>query len=152
MKIAIKGIYHERTEDAPFIGALVCATSCNFNCLGCINEPLKYSASYYMYDYDIIKEIKTNPFNQGIVLGGLEWSLQIEEMKQLVNLAIKKQLQVMIYTGLDEYDFLKICPNIKNIKCYVKYGRYLEKLSVNDYRNYGVKLASSNQKIIKYGE
>ncbi|MFA6914191.1 MAG: MBL fold metallo-hydrolase [Endomicrobiia bacterium] len=57
--IAIKGIYPERSEDAPFIGALVCADNCHFNCKNCINDELKYSKSFYIEDKDIIKLDKT---------------------------------------------------------------------------------------------
>jgi pyruvate-formate lyase-activating enzyme len=71
MKIKIKGIYHERTEDAPFIGALICANDCKFNCKNCINEELKYSNGYYMEDIKIINEVLFNSFNKGIILAGL---------------------------------------------------------------------------------
>ena len=149
MRILIKGIYHERTEDAPFVGALICANNCNFNCEDCINNDLKYSAGYYMEDIDIINNIKSNPFNKGIILAGLEWTLQPKEMLRLIELALENSLEVILYTGMDENALFNKFPQLKTTNIYVKCGRYDKNLKVDNYRIYGVNLASSNQKIIK---
>ena len=39
--VSYKGIIHERTEDAPFMGALIIAEKCSNNCQGCFNQHLK---------------------------------------------------------------------------------------------------------------
>ena len=149
MKIAIKGIFHERTEDAPFIGALICANNCKFNCLNCCNEEYKSLPSYYVEDHQIIQEIKSNEFNKGIILSGLEWTLQHKEMFRLIELAKDNNLEVILYTGMDYIKLIKKFPKLLNYNIYIKAGRYIEKLSTNDNIQYGVKLASSNQKIYK---
>ena len=41
MKIHYKLIEHERTQDAPFVGALISATRCNYNCKNCFNQEVK---------------------------------------------------------------------------------------------------------------
>jgi pyruvate-formate lyase-activating enzyme len=151
LNIAIKGIYHERTEDAPFVGALICADGCKFNCEDCINEELKYSESFYMSDIDIISRVLNNPFNQGIILAGLEWTLQPNEMFKLIELALDNNLEVILYTGFDEEMLRKLYPHLFRLPIYIKCGRYNKELLVNDYKMFGVKLASSNQKIIKCG-
>ncbi len=149
MKINIKGIFHERTEDAPFIGALVCATSCNNNCYNCFNQHLKSDPIIKIEDQKIINEILSNPFNKGIIFGGLEWTLQIEELKQLIKLGRKNNLQIMLYTGLDEEDFKIKFPEIYNIpNIYIKFGKYDEGQKCENNIQFGVKLASKNQKII----
>lgn len=148
MKIAIKGIYHERTEDAPFVGALVCAENCKFNCIDCINEDIKYSTSYYMEDTEIINKILLNPFNNGIILAGLEWTLQPKEMFALIYLALKNKLKVILYTGMDISELKETFPQLFELPIYIKYGRYKKELHTENYKMYGVKLASSNQKII----
>jgi len=151
MKIRFKAIEHERMTDAPFIGALVCAIACKFNCKGCINEHLKDNTYYEMDSKDIITYIKNNPFNQGIILGGLEWTLQSNEMYELVKEAKLQGLQTMIYTGLDFNIFKKYYPKTLQYTDYIKCGKYIPDLITNDNWQYGIKLATSNQKIYKRG-
>lgn len=149
MKIRIKGIYHERTEDAPFIGALICANDCKFCCPDCINEDIKKSAGFDMEDTNIIKNVKSNPFNHGIILAGLEWTLQSKEMFRLIDLAIENNLEVILYTGMDKESLFNKFPELIKKRLYIKCGRYDKNLRVNEYKMHGVYLASSNQEIIK---
>lgn len=150
MEILIKGIFHERTEDAPFIGALICADNCKFNCLGCCNEEYKTLPSYYMNDSEIINEVISNKFNKGIILAGLEWTLQPKEMFRLIELAVNNQLEVILYTGMNYDSLIKKFPKLLNYNIYIKTGKYIEKLATdNNNIQFGVKLASSNQKIYK---
>jgi organic radical activating enzyme len=147
MKIKIKGIYPERSEDAPFIGALICSDNCNFNCVDCCNDDLKFLPSEYVNDYKIIQKVKSNPFNKGIILGGLEWTLQSKEMFRLIELALDNQLEVILYTGLDLAVLINKFPELLNYNIYIKTGKYIEELKTNNNIQYGVKLASLNQKI-----
>lgn len=105
MAIRYKAIEHERTEDAPFVGALISAIDCKFNCKGCFNRQLKKEPTLTASATDIINEVKANPFNEGIILGGLEWSLQLPELVELVQTASENDLKVMIYTGCDFDEF-----------------------------------------------
>lgn len=146
-----KSIIHERTEDAPFIGALICATNCKFNCENCFNQDIKNMPTLIKNHKEIIHEIKDNKFNQGIILAGLEWSLQPEELKLLVYEALRNDLQVMIYTGMNEEDFDLQFADLIKLPIYVKYGRYDENYKDDNYYCYGIKLATSNQKIYKKG-
>jgi MoaA/NifB/PqqE/SkfB family radical SAM enzyme len=153
MIIRIKGIFHERTEDAPFTGALICAVNCNNNCKNCFNQYLKSEPIIEIEDKKIIKEVLSNPFNKGIIFGGLEWSLQLDELLQLIKLAKENNLEVMIYTGLPEEIFKSKFSEIYSIpNIYIKTGRYEEKYKCSDNVQHGVRLASSNQKIIKTKE
>jgi pyruvate-formate lyase-activating enzyme len=149
MKIAIKGIYHERTEDAPFIGALICADSCHFNCQNCINENIKLLPSYYVEDTEIISTVLNNPFNKGIILAGLEWTLHPVEMLRLIKLALNNKLEVILYTGMEEDEISKVFPQLFNLPIYIKVGKYKKELHTDSYTMHGIKLASSNQKVIK---
>lgn len=107
MEIRIKSITHERTEDAPFIGALVSAIDCKFGCKGCINNHVKKQPTVRLEASEIIRQVLSNPFNKGIILGGLEWSLQPIEMVELAKLASEAGLQVMIYTGCNLNEFYR---------------------------------------------
>ncbi|NLE03473.1 MAG: radical SAM protein [Crenarchaeota archaeon] len=150
MIIRFKTIENER-KDAPFIGALISAVWCNFNCKDCINEHLKDNTYQEMDSYDIIEYIKRNPFNKGIILGGLEWTLQYSEMHELVKKAKEHELQTMVYTGLDFNTFQSKYNDVLVLTDYIKCGRYIEDFITNDNWQYGIKLATSNQKIYKKG-
>ena len=147
MKIKYKILEHERVEDAPFIGALLSAIDCKFNCRNCFNQPLKNQPTLQTEDIDIIKEIKTNPFNKGIVFAGLEWSLQSNELVRLAKLAKENGLQTMLYTGMSFVSDRDIAQYFDYIKC----GRYEEELKTINHIEYGITLASSNQHIYKKG-
>lgn len=149
LRINYKKIEHERIEDAPFMGALISACDCRFNCAGCFNQELKKIPTLNASAEEIIREVTSNCFNKGIILGGLEWSLQQEQCIELCRVAKENNLVTMVYTGL-EYDssFVKaLCDS--DCVDYVKCGRYNEaKRSVN-HIEYGVVLASDNQHIYK---
>ncbi|MGL4570829.1 MAG: 4Fe-4S cluster-binding domain-containing protein [Clostridium sp.] len=151
MIIRTKGIVHERVEDAPFIGALISAVDCRFNCKGCFNQHIKELPTIKMDSDDIIEEVKVNPFNEGIILAGLEWSLQPDELRALIHAALDKDLKIIIYSGLTEEEFKEKFSDIYNLKknLYFKFGKYDESLKTSDNIQYDVKLATSNQKILQ---
>ena len=146
--VSYKGIIHERVEDAPFMGALIIATSCSNGCRGCFNQHLKDAETYLRYADEVIKEVKQNPFNDGIILGGLEWSEQPNDAIALISCAAAAGLEVMIYTGLTEKEFYRRIPKEYLKGCYIKFGKYDEKCLSDSYTSFGVKLASTNQYII----
>lgn len=143
----IKAIIHERTEDAPFIGALVCANDCNFNCKNCFNQHLKESTSIEITKEEIINQIKNNIFNNGIILAGLEWTFQPKDMEALILYSLKNNLKVMLYTGMEQHKFKEHFNHIYNLPIYIKFGRYEDDNKSDIHYSYGVKLASKNQKI-----
>lgn len=146
--VSYKGIIHERAEDAPFMGALIIATSCSNRCRGCFNQHLKDAETYLRYADEIIKEVKQNPFNDGIILGGLEWSEQPDDMIALVSCAAAAGLKIMVYTGLTEEEFYRRVPSHYLHNCYIKFGKYDEKRLSDNHTSFGVKLASTNQYIV----
>lgn len=151
MLIKHKGITHERMADAPFTGALICANNCTIGCKGCFNQYLKEEAPQLDTVGNIIKIVKSNAFNDGIILAGLEWSLQSNELIALTKAALAHGLNVMIYTGYNQKEFVRRVPEILTIKgsVYIKYGSYDEEKLVNNHILHGVKLASSNQQLEK---
>lgn len=144
--IKYKLIEHERVEDAPFVGALISAINCNFNCPNCFNQKVKDLPTIEKSAKEIVEEIKSNPFNQGIIFGGLEWSLQISEAIELAKEAERQILQTFLYSGSDNFnkEYLQYFD-------YVKIGRYDENLTTDNNIQYGIKLATSNQIIFKRG-
>jgi organic radical activating enzyme len=148
--IKYKGIVHNVLNDAPFIGAIIIANQCSMNCSDCINEHLKDPCyTLEKTDEEIIKTVKENGLNQGIILSGLEWTEQPEDLLKLVETGLRYNLQVMIYTHHTEKKFFSLFPQLKNEKIYVKFGLYNEALKTDNNYFFGVKLATSNQ-YIKY--
>ena len=150
--VSYRGIIHERAEDAPFMGALIIAKRCSNNCQGCFNQRLKNSSIYIRTASEIISEIKANPFNDGIILGGLEWSEQPEEAIARIQWARLSSLRIMLYTGLTEEELFSRIPKSALQDCHVKFGRYDEARRSSNYYSFGIRLASTNQyiKYIKY--
>lgn len=148
MLIHYKFIENERLGDAPFMGALIVANNCNLNCHNCFNQKVKLLPTIEKEDKDIIQLIKSNMFNQGIIFGGLEWSLQMNEAIALARLAQEQGLSTMLYSGKDFSAFSKL--EIQPFQ-YIKCGNFDETKAVANYQMYGVLLATSNQYIYKRG-
>lgn len=151
MKIHYKRIESERFEDSPFMAALIASTNCNFNCRECFNQHLKDSPTLEKDASEIIKIIKENPFHEGIVLSGLEWTEQIEECYALIEEALNNKLKVMLYTGNNLEQVKEKFPQLLTYDIYIKCGQFkIKKTSINHVED-GVVLASSNQHIYKKG-
>jgi organic radical activating enzyme len=146
--IRYKGIIHNVLNDAPFIGALIIAPSCKNGCKNCINHHLKTNGIFYENTAkEIIKKVKSNGLNKGVILSGLEWSESPQSMIKLTKEALDNNLEVIIYTHLKEENFMKKAPGLKGIPIFVKFGEYKEELKTEDNVHFGVKLATSNQYI-----
>jgi len=146
-QIHYRGIIHERTEDAPFMGALIIAATCDNGCKDCFNQHLKESRVYIRTAEEIIAEVMQNPFNDGIILGGLEWSQQPREAIELIRCATASGLQVILYTGLAEKELYNRIPKEHLVGTLVKFGRYDPTCLSATYKSFGVCLASTNQYI-----
>lgn len=149
MIINYKTIVNERTEDAPFIGALISAIDCKFNCKKCFNQDIKKMPTKQLECEKLIQIVKSDVFNKGIILAGLEWTNQPKEAKALIECAIKNNLMVILYTGMDINVFKRKFPQLLINGIYIKYGNYDETQKTINHIEYGVTLASSNQHIIK---
>ena len=98
----------------------------------------------------ILDEVEANPINEGIILGGLEWTEQPDDLIEIVTAALWRsdRLKVMIYTRLTEEEFFNRFPILKNrYPIWYKFGAYDETKRSELYYSHGVKLASTNQYI-----
>lgn len=136
--IRYKYIEDERTEDAPFIGALICAVGCEFNCKNCFNQEWRNSETLTQNPERIIIGIKSNPFNEGIIFSGLEWTNQPEELRTLLRLAKYYGLKTCLHTGLD---------SIKQVEEILDF-KFLDFLKIGKYNNLlgGLESPLTNQK------
>ena len=145
--IAFKGIEEERLQDAPFVGALLLANDCHKCCPGCFNQYLRNKPVIRMSAKMIIQAVLENPFHQGIILGGLEWTEQPLDMIELITEAKRYEMQVMLYTHYTKKMFLYNFPMLKGSGIYVKFGEF--KIGEESHVSMGVSLASNNQYIEK---
>ncbi|MDK2867599.1 MAG: hypothetical protein PWP51_2319 [Clostridiales bacterium] len=152
MVIRYKGVVHNILNDAPFIGAVIIANGCSMPCADCINEHLKDDSLTMIASPEaIIRSIRRNGLNQGIILSGLEWTEQPEEMTALVKAALAAKLEVIVYTHHEETAFFKIAPALQTLPIYVKFGLYDAALKSDDHYSMTVKLATTNQYIRYFG-
>lgn len=147
----IKGIKHNVVNDAPFIGALIIAPRCLKDCPGCQNAHLKQEPDIEVTSDEIIEEVKSNFFNEGIILGGLEWTHSPKELRELVGKALSSNLEVMLYTYRTEENFKDVFPDLYSLPIWVKFGEYDKNKTVKGNIHYGITLATSNQYIKKLG-
>lgn len=145
--ISIKGIWDERVEDAPFVGALISSVNCSYGCKNCFNQHIKDYPTIELDVSQIIERVKSNPFNQGVILAGLEWTEQPEEMTELIEECLKNDLAVMLYTGMSEAEFIKKFPIVYKQAIFIKFGRYEEENKTTGYSMFGINLSSTNQTI-----
>ncbi len=148
--IPYKGIVHNVLNDAPFIGAILIARTCHYGCQNCINAHLKTDAKEIFDSAEnIIDKVIENGLNEGVIFSGLEWTEQPKDLEILVERALEKRLKVMVYTHHTQRNFFKIMPSLKEKPIYVKFGGYQPEKATETHFSYDVKLASSNQYIIK---
>lgn len=132
------------------MGALISACDCNFNCKECFNQGIKNIPTKIKTINDIIKEVKSNIFNKGIIFAGLEWTLQMNEALYLASHAKENNLFTMLYTGNEFNYFIKHNLYLSNFD-YIKCGRFIKEQKTINHIEYGVALASLNQHIYKKG-
>lgn len=148
MEIRHKGIYKNRF-DAPFVGTLISAISCPYRCEGCINDPLKPLDYTIIDSNEFLDSVASDPFSEGIILGGLEWTKQSLELYILIKEALDRKLKVILYTYhpdreslFNELTFMK---EFIGSGIYIKFGKYDNTKLSYDNIWYGVPLATSNQ-------
>jgi hypothetical protein len=102
---------------------------------------------------EILDSVVNDTFSEGIILGGLEWTEQPDELIYLIDGALERNLKVILYTYLpDQTSLYEKVPEMRKYLgtgIYVKFGKYDEKRLVPDNIQYGIPLASSNQYIIQ---
>lgn len=150
MIIRHRGIYKDRF-DAPFIGTMIAAARCTARCKGCFHEDRREDKLYAENADTILDRVLEDIFSEGIILGFLEWlDGQYDEALYMIEGAMKRGLQVILYTRRTEEELRKYYPRLFTYSgLYIKVGKYDESKRVHDYMSYGVPLATSNQYIIQ---
>lgn len=129
---------------------------CNGNCKGCCNPEIKDWSVKGMSIYKTIDKVESlnNDFNKLvdkiIIVGGDPVDAYDKNPEDLLfmlhNIKNKTLKPIYLFTRhkLDD-----VSQNIKNIVDYIKVGEYLPELTTDNNIQFGIKLATSNQKIYK---
>ncbi|HHV39690.1 MAG TPA: 4Fe-4S cluster-binding domain-containing protein [Tepidimicrobium sp.] len=145
--VQYRGIVHNVVNDAPFVGAMAIAPECHRGCKDCFNQHLKEKPLLEATAGEIVDAVAENPFDQGVILAGLEWTYSPDALHALIWTALNKGLQVMLYTYMEEEQFKKAFPHLHDMPIWVKFGEYDHNRKTKTHVQYGVSLASSNQHI-----
>lgn len=112
------------------------------------NQGTKYTEDYFKQKI----ESKVKEFNELInnimIFGGEPLDQDHNELMSMLNDLDKLNLPIWIFT---RYDIKDVPEEIKEYCDYIKCGRYLPELTTETNNQYGIKLATSNQKIYRKG-
>ncbi|KFZ26323.1 MAG: hypothetical protein KQ78_01496 [Candidatus Izimaplasma bacterium HR2] len=81
-----------------------------------------------------------------MIFGGEPLDQPAEEFADFLEFLTKFSLPIWIFT---RYDISEIPDNVKGVVDYIKTGRYIPDLTCEGHVQYGIELATSNQKIYK---
>jgi hypothetical protein len=98
-----------------------------------------------------VEWILENTVNDKIVLGGLEWTEQEDELYILLDTCEEYNANVILYTHWSEEEIKQKFPRLLQYDMYIKFGEYRPELASNDYSSHGIPLASTNQYIKRVG-
>ena len=121
-------------------------SGCPYKCKGCHSTYLwEYKGNYLSKDIESIFNEYLGMFTCVCFMGG---DTNLIELRELLKLCKSKGLATCIYSGTDNIKSLENCMKYLD---YIKYGSYKEELRCDNNIFYGVKLATSNQKMLKKG-
>jgi len=138
MRVKHKGLEHEVTTKAPFVGAVINAATWKHRETSADIVKLKQSKNVVSTSEQIIEEILSKPFNEGIIFAGLEWGNQPVEFIDLFRLANEAGLKVMVYTGYSFESFTE------------KIGRAAAKHLGNSIYPFGTRVTKADDSIFSY--
>jgi anaerobic ribonucleoside-triphosphate reductase activating protein len=121
-------------------------SGCPYKCKGCHSTYLwEYKGNYLSKDIDSIFNEYLGMFTCVCFMGG---DTNLIELRELLKLCKSKGLTTCIYSGTDNIKSLENCMEYLD---FIKYGSYKKELKCDNNICYGVKLATSNQKMLKKG-
>jgi len=121
-------------------------SNCPHRCKGCHSEYLWEDTGEDLMDtfQDVIKQYEEN-ITCVCFMGGDQ---DIKQLKIILEYIKNLGYKTCVYSGSDDFDLFKDCLPYLD---WLKIGSYKEELTVNNNIQYGIKLATSNQKMYKSG-
>ena len=121
------------------------------HCENCHNpESWDFDKGISWDDAKLAIEVKITSFESMVknlmVFGGEPLDQDSQEFTDFLEFLTKFSLPIWVFT---RYDISEIPDNVKGVVDYIKTGRYIPDLTCEGYVQYGIELATSNQKIYK---
>ena len=114
----INSILKLSEANGPGKRGVVWVQGCGRNCKGCFNPKAQsYSGGIEMQVSSIIKEFNLEQI-EGITVRGGEPFDQPEELKKLLELAKKNNLNTLVYSG---YTYEELCKKNRDVLCFCNY-------------------------------
>jgi anaerobic ribonucleoside-triphosphate reductase activating protein len=108
VKIRIAGIVKESVVDGPGIRYVVFTQGCFHNCLGCHNPNTHdLNGGYEIEIEDLINDIDSSIFINGVTFSGGEPFLQAENLILLAQQLKKRKINIAAYTGYTFEEIIK---------------------------------------------
>lgn len=100
-KIRYKAIIHEVSGYAPFTGALIVANDWDSEFSDDTIEKYLEMNTVAHRGQTMIEQVLRNDNNKGVILAGLDWTLQLKDMLEIVDLVSKTRLDLLINVPVD---------------------------------------------------
>lgn len=109
------------------------------------DKGITYDSNYFDEIYKKVKRFDSMIKNI-MIMGGEPLDQHLEELYDMLKNLNTLNKKLWLFT---RYELNEVPKQIKNLCDYIKTGKYDETLKTNDYIDYGIKLATKNQKIHK---
>lgn len=148
-------------QDQPYASLLLVAPYCDFKCVKCHNAPLVASEVGSFSPRELLIAYNSNPFVQGVTLGGLEFTKSPKEDLDdfIMFLRMAKVPKVTLYTRetFDHYIVMDMVQQILQLpavtEAYLKTGAFdisrpTKRVELAD-PEWSITLASDNQNFLR---
>ena len=128
------------------ISLVINVSGCPHKCEGCHSQYLwEYEGNYISDDFNNILNFYDGMITCVCFMGGEQ---NVDELESHLKYVKEYGLKTCLYSGCDSIEeTATLLPYLD----WIKVGRYEESLRTDDNIQYGIKLATSNQKIYKKG-
>lgn len=128
------------------ISLVINVSGCPHKCEGCHSQYLwEYEGNYIADDFNNILSFYNGMITCVCFMGGEQ---NVDELESYLKYVKEYGLKTCLYSGCDSIEEIAILLPYLD---WVKIGRYIEALRTDNNIQYGIKLATSNQKIYKKG-
>lgn len=128
------------------ISLCINVSGCPYQCKGCHSKGLwEYDGNYVSDDLDNLIDEYKDYISNVVFMGGDQ---NMSEFTELVKRVKERGYKASVYSGSD--DFRKFDGLLEELD-WIKIGSYKQELTVEDNICHNVKLATSNQKLLKKG-
>lgn len=140
-----KGIVRDSKDHPDGLATLLVADDCTRNCKACINQHLKSQESIVDEPTALIDAVIGTSLNNCVVLGGLEWTEQEQDLYDLLEVCRDRRVNAILYTHWSEEQLKQRFPRLFQYDIWIKFGEHDPEQK--SYTSHGIPLSSANQYI-----